>query len=468
MLARVLVRLDRFAGGDRRGRGRPRGGRGGARRRRGRAAAASADALVTLAVCAEYGGQPERARRQLDEATALARRAGNLGVELRAYYAIGLSLLDAGRLRAAGDQLAAGARRAEATGTTWSGYGLDLRVGLVIARFVHGDWDAAEAAAELAGESVSATVAARLAAVGLLVAAGRGRFDAVDRRLAELREIRHGADDQVIMFAGQSGGRGRALAGPARRGPRARARGAGRAGASGGIGSRTWVRSCWPRSGWPRRPIWRPPAGGPWPRRPRPAGELVDVAERAAAGGPAPRRHPGPGGPSLAVPRPGRADPHRGSRSGRLERGGRGVRLRGQGTAADSGSERGPGRGSTGGGRGRGAGPREPDRPAQGPATTPAAAPEATGSPSPRLPAGVRAAGAGPRPGCRRRPRPESTDDLCAALPGGRAAGRGPAGRARCGRSPTGPGSPSSARRPDRDGPAAGIPDRSPRASSRC
>ena len=164
---------------------------------------ASADALVTLAVCHEYGGRPELARRQLDEATALAQRAGNLGVELRAYYAVGISLLDDGRLRAAGDQLAAGARRADATGTTWSGYGLDLRVGLAAARFVHGDWDAALAAAELAGESVSVTVASRLAAVGLLVATGRGRFDAVDRRLAELRATDQ-VDDQVVMFVGQS------------------------------------------------------------------------------------------------------------------------------------------------------------------------------------------------------------------------------------------------------------------------
>jgi DNA-binding CsgD family transcriptional regulator/tetratricopeptide (TPR) repeat protein len=165
---------------------------------------ASAYALVTLAICDEYGGRPERSRRQLDEATALARRAGNLSVELRAYLAIGLSLLDAGRLPAAADQLAAGARRAEATATTWSGYGLDLRVALVVARFLQGDWDSAAAAAELAGESVSARVAARLAAVGLLVTAGRGRFDAVDRRLAELHAP-DSSDDQVIMFAGQAG-----------------------------------------------------------------------------------------------------------------------------------------------------------------------------------------------------------------------------------------------------------------------
>src|SRR4029450_1026539 len=100
-------------------------------------------------------GRPEQARRQLDEATALARRSGKLGVELRAYNAVGISLPAAARLRPAGDQLAAGARRAEATGTTWSGYGLDLRVALVVARFLHGDWDAASAAGELAGGAVS-------------------------------------------------------------------------------------------------------------------------------------------------------------------------------------------------------------------------------------------------------------------------------------------------------------------------
>ena len=332
--ARVLGRLDRFAGGDRRGRGRPRGGRGGARRRRGRAAAPAPTPWSRWPSATSTRAGPEQARRQLDEATALARRSGNLGVELRAYYAVGISLLDAGRLRAAGDQLAAGARRAEATGTTWSGYGLDLRVALVVARFLHGDWDAAVAAAELAGESVSAIVAARLAAVGLLVAAGRGRFDAVDRRLAELRET-DTADDQVIMFAGQSGAEAALWRGRPGRGAGVRARGAGRAerAAAPARPPRTWARSCWPRSGWPRRPTWRPAPGG----RPDDARAAARDAGRGRGAGrrrrPAARRHPRPGGPGLAVPRPRRADPHRRRRPGRLERGGRGVRLRGRGVA---------------------------------------------------------------------------------------------------------------------------------------
>ncbi len=307
MLARVLVRLDRFTEADRRGRGGPGRGRRAPPADDPDAPGPSADALVTLAVCDEYGGQPERARRRLDEAIALARRAGNLGVELRAYFAVGLSLLDEGRLRAAGDQFAAGARRAEATGTTWSSYGLDLRVALVVARFLHGDWDAAAAAAELAGESVSATVAARLAAVGLLVAAGRGRFDAVDRRLAELRDTDR-ADDQVIMFAGQAGAEAALWQGRPGAAARARAGGAGRvarrrdgcphlgsimlaalgvaAQADLAAGRRAAARrgGSRPAASWSRWPSGRPPTGCP-----------------AAA----------PSGPraGLAVPRPGRADP---------------------------------------------------------------------------------------------------------------------------------------------------------------
>jgi DNA-binding CsgD family transcriptional regulator/tetratricopeptide (TPR) repeat protein len=166
--------------------------------------AATADALVTLAVCAEYGGNPERARQLLAEAKPLARQAGNLPVELRTFYSLGISLLDEGRLAEAGAEFAAGEDRARATGTTWSAYGLELRVAHVLTRYMRGEWDAAEAAAEIAGESVSATVAFRLAAAGLLTAVGRGRFAAARRRLEELRESAP-VDEQVIMLVGQAG-----------------------------------------------------------------------------------------------------------------------------------------------------------------------------------------------------------------------------------------------------------------------
>ncbi len=200
-LARVLYRIDRFAESV----SEAEATLAVARQLPGhQGTGATADALVTLAVCAEYGGDPERARQLLAEAKPLARQSNTLTVELRAYYSFGISLLDEGRLAEASAEFAAGEERAAATGTTWSTYGLNLRVAHVIARFMRGEWDAAEAAAEIAGESVSAVVATRLAAAGLLTAVGRGRFAAVERRLTELRESTQ-VDDQVILLMGQAG-----------------------------------------------------------------------------------------------------------------------------------------------------------------------------------------------------------------------------------------------------------------------
>jgi DNA-binding CsgD family transcriptional regulator/tetratricopeptide (TPR) repeat protein len=167
-------------------------------------AGARGDALISLAVCEEYAGRPDLARRYWAEALPLARRAHNLGVDLRARYNIGMSLLDEGRLAEATDELARGSVRAAETGITWSGYGLNLRVAHVVALFLHGEWDAAAEAAGLDGESVSAFVAGRLAAAGLLIEVGRGRFDQAARRAAELRESPPN-DEQVVMLLGQSG-----------------------------------------------------------------------------------------------------------------------------------------------------------------------------------------------------------------------------------------------------------------------
>ena len=165
---------------------------------------ARADALVSLAVCDERAGDPQRARQRWAEAQPLARRAANLGVELRTHYNIGMSLLDEGRLAEASAAFGAGEARAAETGITWSGYGLDLRVAHVMTQFMRGHWDEAETAAEIAGASVSATVATRLAAASLLVAVGRGRLEFAARRATELRDS-HPADEQVVMLLGQAG-----------------------------------------------------------------------------------------------------------------------------------------------------------------------------------------------------------------------------------------------------------------------
>ncbi len=125
-------------------------------------------------------------------------------MELRARFNSVVTLLDEGRIAEALEEIDAGVERAASTGLTWSGYGLELRVRQVIGRFMLGDWDGSESAAELAGESASNMVVTRVSAAGLLVTVGRGRFEAAERRLAHLRE-RWRLDQQVMTLVGTCG-----------------------------------------------------------------------------------------------------------------------------------------------------------------------------------------------------------------------------------------------------------------------
>ena len=170
----------------------------------GQHVAAEADALVSIAGCEARLGDREQAMGRLAAATELAARIGAVGVELRARWRLVLLLLESGRLAPTLAEVDASVRRAEQTGLAWSTWGLELRVLQVVSRFMAGDWDGAESAAELAGESVPATVATRVSAASLLVAVGRGRFDAAARRLSQLRE-RWRTDTQVMRLLGQCG-----------------------------------------------------------------------------------------------------------------------------------------------------------------------------------------------------------------------------------------------------------------------
>ena len=166
--------------------------------------AAEVDALVSIAGCVGRLGDQEQALRQLATATELAEKIGAIGVELRARWRMVMIQLESGRLPQTLAEVDAAVHRAESTGLTWSTWGLEVRVLQVVSRFMAGDWDGAERAAELAGESVSGTVATRVSAASLLVAVGRGRFDAAQRRLAQLRE-RWQTDTQVMRLLGQCG-----------------------------------------------------------------------------------------------------------------------------------------------------------------------------------------------------------------------------------------------------------------------
>ena len=167
-------------------------------------AAAEADALISLAVLEEFSGRGARSRELLDEALPQARGSGNTGVELRIFYNRGMSFLEEGAVEAAAEEFAAGRRRAVETGTTWSAYGMDMRVAQLVSEFMAGRWDAAEQTARLGGARVAPAVAGRLAAAGLLVDVARGRLAEAEERWREL-DSRDQEDDQVVLLLGQAG-----------------------------------------------------------------------------------------------------------------------------------------------------------------------------------------------------------------------------------------------------------------------
>ncbi|MGH3734257.1 MAG: helix-turn-helix transcriptional regulator [Micromonosporaceae bacterium] len=177
----------------------------GARAVPGEAASAEADALLTRTWLVERKQQPiEAALAYYDEAIALARKAEASSVELRARFNRGMTLLEDGRFDAALADFDSAAERADSTGMRWSAFGLENRVVQVLTRFMVGDWDGAEAAAELAGEAVSGTVLTRVSAAGLLLAVHRGRYDVAERRVSALVQ-RWQLDSQVMMLVGHGG-----------------------------------------------------------------------------------------------------------------------------------------------------------------------------------------------------------------------------------------------------------------------
>jgi len=167
--------------------------------------AAWADALTTRAFVKDrVEKSTDEVLEQFAEAAELARSGGDSTVELRARFQAVLTLHDVARFDEALAEIDAGLERAGKTGTQWSAFGLELRVLQVLTRFMVGDWDGSESAAELMGGAVSGTVFTRISAPGLLVAVNRGRFDVASSRLANLRERWH-SDQQVLTVVGLAG-----------------------------------------------------------------------------------------------------------------------------------------------------------------------------------------------------------------------------------------------------------------------
>ncbi|OSY40931.1 regulatory LuxR family protein [Pseudonocardia autotrophica] len=166
--------------------------------------AAHADALITLAFCAQVEGDPAGARELLAQAAELAAAAGSRTVELRTVWTRGVSLLEEGLLDAAAAEFDDGSRRAAGYGLSWVGYGLDFQVVQARVEFQRGGWDAVTRITHGIDPTVPVQVTGVLAAAGALVTVARGELDDAER-LLELLAAEPPPHDQIPMLLGMVG-----------------------------------------------------------------------------------------------------------------------------------------------------------------------------------------------------------------------------------------------------------------------
>ncbi|MEV6876886.1 AAA family ATPase [Amycolatopsis sp. NPDC051128] len=166
------------------------------------AAGAEASALVTLGTLADSRGDAAEAREWLRKAERKARDSGALNTEIRATYFLALSYHDQAEFTEALEHSSRGVARAEEAGLSWSTFGLELRAGQLVLRYVAGDWP--DESAGRAGRGVSSAVAARIQAIWAQFVVARGRFDEAAKLIAGLRQ-HWTADMQIPLSAGGAG-----------------------------------------------------------------------------------------------------------------------------------------------------------------------------------------------------------------------------------------------------------------------
>ncbi len=112
-------------------------------------------------------------------AIAQARETGAESAELRARYALGRQLQEAGDLAAAAEAFADGVARAAELGLPWAPYAFESRLMRGAALFATGAWDDALAELDTVGQSAPPVLAAMLDSQRAVVLAARGSADAL-------------------------------------------------------------------------------------------------------------------------------------------------------------------------------------------------------------------------------------------------------------------------------------------------
>jgi DNA-binding NarL/FixJ family response regulator len=146
--------------------------------------AGEADILVTLGFIEEHD-DAARARSLYEKARTQAAEAGDLETESRALQNLAWLEYSLGQLAAADASFDEGIQLARRIGLGWSRFGIGMRRGQFLIRYLTGAWDECERLVDAASGSVMSLEAAKLASEGLAVPIARGRPDA-RRRLRRL------------------------------------------------------------------------------------------------------------------------------------------------------------------------------------------------------------------------------------------------------------------------------------------
>ena len=156
-----------------------------------------ADAKATLTrVMVRRGDDPEKAKQGFVELAESSRAAGDVLGELRGLHQLGFLSFNEGALDAADEAFRRGMVRAEETGWAWGPYGFDGRFLAALVCYIRGRWDEVLELGDV-GPDAPALADALLGAIALMVAAGRGEVDQLERSLGRRALWRHEASAAI-------------------------------------------------------------------------------------------------------------------------------------------------------------------------------------------------------------------------------------------------------------------------------
>ncbi|WP_159620967.1 helix-turn-helix transcriptional regulator [Ruania rhizosphaerae] len=161
---------------------------------------AEADALISLSYLLLHEGQEEEAMAVLDQARARAAQVRAYEVELRAHFNLTVGEFERGNLALAVEHARRGLGRARQEGLVWATYGRELVWLAIQVFYAAGAWDEAEELASPPGEQAPDWLSAVIGCSAALLAAGRGRWEEADARLARARTCGI-SDEEVLKIA---------------------------------------------------------------------------------------------------------------------------------------------------------------------------------------------------------------------------------------------------------------------------